>query len=171
MTAQTTLQIIAGLAVLNVVLSSVAGAVDPKSTAGRILHAILAIAPLDLYKLYKSIAGGAALLVVVVCATGCAANGAPTPTTVQDVTIGLNAAICVIGTYSSDISQGKGEVDAIADCVIKCGVTAAQASGLLDAHRKAETLEQAKKPNAGNDVHDQAVRALVYMRAHPVPAS
>lgn len=77
-------------------------------------------------------------------------GGVPTPQTVQDVTIGLNAAVCVFETYSADRNAGKSEGDTIADCAIKCGVSAAQASGLLDAHRKAEVAEGfVPKPDAG----------------------
>lgn len=80
---------------------------------------------------------------------GCT-NGIPNPQTVQDVTIGLNAAVCVFETYSTDLGAGKGEVTAIADCVAKCGVSAAQATGLLDSHRKAEVAEGfVPKPDAG----------------------
>lgn len=65
-----------------------------------------------------------------------------------DVTIGLNAAICVIETITSEEQGGIGEVQAIADAVIKCGVSAAQAAGVLSAHRKAETLDKCAPPKA-----------------------
>ncbi len=78
-----------------------------------------------------------------VCAFGLAGctNGTPTPQTVQDVTIGLNAAICVLTTYATDMGAGKGEAASLADAAIKCGVSAAQASGVLASHRAAESLE------------------------------
>lgn len=78
-------------------------------------------------------------LAVLACA-GCV-NGQPTPQTVQDVTIGLNAAMCVLTTYATDMQAGKSEGDAIADAAIKCGVSLVQATGVLDAHKRAETLE------------------------------
>lgn len=65
-----------------------------------------------------------------------------------DVTIGLNAAICVIETITTEEQSGIGEVQAIADAVIKCGVSAAQAAGVLSAHRKAETLDKCAPPKA-----------------------
>lgn len=70
-------------------------------------------------------------------------NGASCSTQqgVADVTIGLNAAACIIQTVVADEQGGQNEVAAIADAVIKCGVTAAQATGLLAAYRKGETLE------------------------------
>jgi hypothetical protein len=79
---------------------------------------------------------GSTLAVFLVCSCGLtAAQG------VTDVGIGLNAAVCVLDTYSTDIQSGKTEADAVADAVLKCGVTAAQASGILSSHRKAETVE------------------------------
>lgn len=104
-------------------------------------------------------------------------GGVPTPATVQDVTIGLNAAVCVLQTYSSDMAAGKGAAAAILDCGAKCGVSAAQATGLLDAHQKAETLERASAPDAGPpakaSLEDQAMRALMWQRTHSstAPAS
>lgn len=83
------------------------------------------------------------LLGVVFACVGCV-NGQPTPQTVQDVTIGLNAAMCVLTTYATDTQAGKSEGDAIADAAIKCGVSLVQATGVLDAHKKAETLEAKK---------------------------
>jgi hypothetical protein len=71
---------------------------------------------------------------------GCNKDG-PSPQTVTDVTIGLNAAICVINTYATDIAKGKSEADAIVDTAVKCGVSAAQAGGILAAHKSAETIE------------------------------
>lgn len=79
---------------------------------------------------------------VIACATISCTNGVPNPQTVTDVTIGLNAAQCVLSTYAQDTHDGKGELEAVADAAIKCGVSAIQASGVLDAHRKAETLEK-----------------------------
>lgn len=60
---------------------------------------------------------------------------------VTDVVTGLNAAACVLNTVSADEAAGKPEADAIVDAVLKCGVSAAQAGGILDAHRKAEVQE------------------------------
>lgn len=130
------------------------GPVPPASTRGR-----LRLVPML-----------AAVFVLGILVSGC--NGAtPTPQTVTDVTIGLNAAVCVLTTYATDMNAGKGEVDAIADCVIKCGVSAAQATGLLDAHRKAETLEKAGKlPQASSD-RERAQRALAILRRETVSAS
>ena len=71
----------------------------------------------------------------------CLPNGAPTPQTVTDVVIGLHAAECVLTTYPTDKAQGMTEIQAIADTAFKCGVTVAQATGLLDSHRKAEVAE------------------------------
>lgn len=65
----------------------------------------------------------------------------PPSTVVSDVTIGLQAAICVLATYSADIAGGKSEVNAIEDCVLKCGVSAAQAGGVLAEHKKAMLAE------------------------------
>lgn len=94
-------------------------------------------------------AARATLIGAVLACCGCV-NGVPTPQTVQGVTIGLNAAVCVFETWSGDVGAGKSEPDAIADAAIKCGVTAIQASGLLDAHRKAEVAEgYVLKPDAG----------------------
>lgn len=88
---------------------------------------------------------------VIVAATCLAAialgTGASCPpsTVVSDVTIGLQAAICVLNTYSADIAGGKSEVNAIEDCVLKCGVSAAQAGGVLEAHKAALVKEGAVK--------------------------
>lgn len=79
---------------------------------------------------------GSALLMSLFLACGLTGTQA-----VTDVGIGLNAAVCVLDTYSADVQAGKSEADAVADAIVKCGVTAAQAGGILSSHRKAETAE------------------------------
>lgn len=59
------------------------------------------------------------------------------PQTVADISVGVQAAACVLDTYATDLQSGKSETQAIADSALKCGVSAAQASGLLAEHRKA----------------------------------
>jgi hypothetical protein len=82
---------------------------------------------------------------VVVCLLmphyACTPGGGIPPQTATDVVVGLNAAECILTTYSADIARGEAETAAIVDTTIKCGVTAAQATGLLGAHRKAMVVE------------------------------
>ncbi len=78
--------------------------------------------------------------VLVLCA-GCGGCGLSGPQVVQGIDVGLNAGICVLNTVSGDEAAGQSETVAIEDAVIKCGVSAAQASGILAAHRKAEVQE------------------------------
>jgi hypothetical protein len=79
------------------------------------------------------------LAAICFACTGCA--GTSTQTVVKDVTIGLDAAICVLNTYPADVAKGMTEPQAILDTAIACGVTVVQASGILAAHKKAEVLE------------------------------
>jgi hypothetical protein len=58
-----------------------------------------------------------------------------------DVTIGLEAAICVINTVETDLQGGHSQVEAIADAAFKCGVSAAQASGVFSAHVHGMTMQ------------------------------
>lgn len=71
---------------------------------------------------------------------GCT-NGQLNPQVVSDVGAGLTAAACVLNTYSNDMAAGRGDTASVADAILKCGVSAAQASGILGAHRRAEVLE------------------------------
>jgi hypothetical protein len=75
-----------------------------------------------------------------IVAMGTGATCTPTQT-VADVTIGLQAAICVLNTVVADEQGGHSEAAAIEDAVLKCGVSAAQAAGVLAAYRKAEMAE------------------------------
>jgi hypothetical protein len=72
----------------------------------------------------------------------CGAGGGIPPQTVTDVTVGVNAALCVMDTYSADITAGKTEVQAIADAAIKCGLQVVQVTGILD-HAKAMQVKDA----------------------------
>jgi hypothetical protein len=88
-----------------------------------------------------------ALVFAAVVLAGCGLTGGQV---VQDVTVGLNAAVCVLNTVSADESAGQSEVQAIADAVVKCGVSAAQAGGILDAHKAAMVREgYALRPDGG----------------------
>lgn len=78
-------------------------------------------------------------LVLALACTGCA--GTSTQTVVKDVTIGLDAAVCVLNTYPPLIAKGVGEVQAIEQTAAVCGLTVLQATGVLGAHKKAEVLE------------------------------
>lgn len=53
----------------------------------------------------------------------------------------VNVAKCVLGTYFTDIAQGKSEADALIDTAATCGLSVAEATGVLDAHRAAEVKE------------------------------
>lgn len=93
--------------------------------------------------------GGAMLA----CLLGCSGCGATAGQVVQDVTIGLNATVCVLNTYSADIAKGEGEVQAVADAALTCGLSVAQAQSALDAHRAAEVREGfvVRPVDAGSD--------------------
>lgn len=89
------------------------------------------------------------LLAVVGIGANC--NGPPgvPQGTVQDVTVGVNAAVCALNTYSSDVAAGMGWQAVIEDVAVKCGLPVAQAVGLLDAHRGAMVREgYVLKPNS-----------------------
>lgn len=75
-------------------------------------------------------------------AAGC---GASAPVLVQDVTVGLQAAICVLRTYSTDVQAGMPVGSALADSAVKCGVSALQASGIIAENRAAMEREAARK--------------------------
>lgn len=79
--------------------------------------------------------------VVGVGGLGILCIGASCQETVKDVTIGLNAAICVLNTVASEEAAGKSEAAAIEGAAVTCLVTTAQAAGVLAAHRKALVLE------------------------------
>lgn len=98
----------------------------------------LGISPAGAVAAATKAAGAALLLLVLGACAGCGLTGGQV---VQDVTIGLNAAACVLNTVSAETAAGKTEEQAVADAVVKCGVSAAQAAGVLDAHRKAEVTE------------------------------
>jgi hypothetical protein len=83
-----------------------------------------------------------ALPLVLFATTGATCTPAQIAT---DVTVGLQAAICVLNTVAVDEQGGKSEAAAIENAIAACGVTAAQAAGILAAHRKAETIEGMKK--------------------------
>jgi|HubBroStandDraft_6_1064221.scaffolds.fasta_scaffold300931_3 hypothetical protein len=70
--------------------------------------------------------------------TDCSATPQQVATGVE---VGLNAAVCVIETYTGDLAAGKSDADAVADAAIKCGVTAVQASGVLSELRAAEVRQ------------------------------
>ncbi len=78
------------------------------------------------------------IALVCLALTACGLTGGQV---VQGVDVGLNAAVCVLNTVSADESAGKSEGDAIADAIVKCGVSAAQASGILGAHKAAMVRE------------------------------
>lgn len=80
-----------------------------------------------------------ALLCVVAACTGCA--GTSQATVVKDVTIGLDAAVCVLNTYPGDIAKGMTETQAIEDTAFHCGLNVLQTSGVLAAHKRAEVQE------------------------------
>lgn len=86
------------------------------------------------------VALGAALLAA--CVPG--PNGGPptvSPTVATDVTAGANAALCVFQHYTADVSAKMQPAAIVADCVMSCGLPAAQVTGLLDAHQAAESAE------------------------------
>ena len=85
---------------------------------------------------YKAVAAGTALTALALFLPGCS-----NPRTPADIAIGLDAAVCVLDTYTADISAQQTEAQAIADTIIKCGVSAAQASGVLASHKRAENAE------------------------------
>ena len=66
------------------------------------------------------------------------------PNVVQGGVAGIDAAVCVLNTFSKDKEAGKSDGDAIADCVQLCAVDTATAIRILDAHRAAELREQGK---------------------------
>jgi len=53
---------------------------------------------------------------------------------IQDVTIGVNAVVCLITTYETDISNNETDVQAILDAGTKCGVIPTVANQILAAH-------------------------------------
>jgi hypothetical protein len=74
------------------------------------------------------------------------------PTTVTDVTVGVDAAVCALNEYATDQSAGMAWEAIVADVAIKCGIPVAKVIGLLDAHRGAEVKEgYALRPIAGKD--------------------
>lgn len=74
------------------------------------------------------------------------------PTTVTDVTVGVDAAVCALNEYATDQSAGMAWEAIVADVAIKCGIPVAKVIGLLDAHRGAEVKEgYAVRPMAGKD--------------------
>ena len=93
-------------------------------------------------KLGPPVAGILLLGLVVGTQSGCQVPAQD----VTDVVIGLNAAVCVLDTYTADTSAGQTVAQAVADSVIKCGVTAAQASGVLAAHANAEMADKKASP-------------------------
>ena len=100
---------------------------------------------------------GAAKVGVLLCTVlaGLEAGAACTPTgapptvpgnVVQDVTVGVDAAVCALNHYSSDASAGMSWEATVADVVASCGLPVAKVVGLLDAHQAAETREAGKRP-------------------------
>jgi hypothetical protein len=81
------------------------------------------------------------LAITLVTALACTGCGLSSQQVVKDVTIGLDAAVCVLTTYTADIAKGMTEEAAIANTAITCGVSAAQAGGILAAHKRAEVTE------------------------------
>lgn len=86
---------------------------------------------------------------------GTTACGATPVQVATDVGIGLQGAACVLNVYATDSAAGKTSFVAIvADAVAQCGqygITEANATGLLQAHRNAEMKEGfVPKPAAGN---------------------
>lgn len=74
------------------------------------------------------------------------------PTTVTDVTVGVDAAVCALNEYATDQTAGMAWEAIVADVAIKCGIPVAKVIGLLDAHRGAEVKEGfAVRPVAGKD--------------------
>jgi hypothetical protein len=92
----------------------------------------------------RSLAAVLGLGVILVGATGATCTPGQA---VADLSIGLNAAICVLNTISANEAKGMPEGAAIENAAATCFVTTAQATGVLAAHRKALVLEgYAKSP-------------------------
>ena len=70
---------------------------------------------------------------------------------VKDVTIGLQAAACVLITVATDEQGGKDEATALESAAVTCGVSAAQAAGILGAHRRAMTLDAMPRKALASD--------------------
>jgi hypothetical protein len=51
---------------------------------------------------------------------------------------GVNLAVCILTTYSTDIAAGETDVAAIADTIAKCGTDAVSVATTLDASRAAQ---------------------------------
>ena len=80
-------------------------------------------------------------------AAGCAAA----VQAVQDIQVGLNAAICIINTDSADSGEPPAQV--IEDIIAKCGASAAQIAQVFDA-------EAAKADKAGDTTAATRARTL-----------
>ena len=125
------------------------GSLPPSSRVASVDRADKITRPVDVPNVPKSNPPPKSLrvptaLLGAACACACAGGALMaclTPKTVADITVGLDAAVCVLDTYSADLSAGQSEAQAVADAVIKCGVSTAQASGILASHKHAETME------------------------------
>lgn len=86
------------------------------------------------------------LIGLVALALGC--NG-PQPNVpanvVQDVTVGVDAAICALNHYATDVANGMAPLLIVEDIAVTCGIPVAKVTGILDAHKAAMAKEAARK--------------------------
>lgn len=76
------------------------------------------------------------LLLVAVFCLGC--GGTLTPQQSTDISIGVNAAACVITNGAIDLAAGMQPGQVVSDLVVKCGVSVAQVGTIFDATAAAE---------------------------------
>lgn len=84
-------------------------------------------------------------LIGVLGAFVCGCNQPPAQVATESG-IGLQGIACALDVYAVDTAQGKSVTQAVGDAVIQCakyGVSEAQAAGLFQSHRMAETREHA----------------------------
>lgn len=82
------------------------------------------------------------ILAICLSLTGCGAGAA---TIIKDVEIGIQAADCFFQNYTSNLNAGNSEGDAAAKAAITCGLSEAQATGLLASHKAAMAAEKCGK--------------------------
>lgn len=68
--------------------------------------------------------------------------GASTGTVVKDIGIGIQAADCFFQNYTSNLNAGFSEGDSAVKAAITCGLSEAQATGLLNQHKAAMAAEK-----------------------------
>ena len=88
----------------------------------------------------KYAVGSIAALSVLLCACGAVQQGSP-------VDIGIDTATCVLRISIEDKLAGMTDAQIIADCVAKCGATAAQVAKVREQYAASRDLE--RRNNAG----------------------